>query len=106
MSLPQLPADKANHFFYGTLVFLAAAALAIAGKDLCQLAVSPRLIGLAASCAAALLKEVADRFANRRAASAGLAAPHEVSIADAVATASGGLVCFIAAAISTHTGVM
>jgi hypothetical protein len=83
-----IPQDKANHFFFGALAGLAAAALACAAGR-------PQLAGPAALAFASLIgivKEGADSWSNRQAAKQGLPPPHSVELLDAVSTAAGGLV--------------
>lgn len=87
MSLPMLAADKANHALYGALVFCAVAGAAAASGQ----AAHARAAGLAAAVLVALGKEAADWIANRRAARAGLPAPHGVEWRDAIATIAGAL---------------
>lgn len=81
MTIPLIPADKANHFVYGAIAALAASML-----------IGP-LSGLAAALVAGIAKEVVDHLANRRSAS--VQKPHSVSLADAVATFAGGLVVYL-----------
>ena len=77
--LPLIPQDKANHAIYGAVVFCVVFALT-------------RRVPVAAAVVVlvAVGKEIADRLANRRAAKAGLPAPHGVEMMDAVATCAGG----------------
>ena len=82
--MPVLPQDKANHFFYGTLIYLIASLL-LHGRDWGKMAA----LGVVVS--AGILKELADRYSNQQAGKQ----VHEVSIMDTLATAAGGLVCFL-----------
>jgi hypothetical protein len=83
--MPQLPADKANHFFYGSLIFLAALAI-FRRPD-----VAYGLVVLAA-----VGKEVLDWLSNQRAIRAGLTPTHGVEFFDALATCAGGVVPLLA----------
>jgi hypothetical protein len=83
--MPQLPADKANHFFYGALIFLAA--LAVLRRP-------DAAYGLVVLAAAG--KEVLDWLSNQRAVKAGLPPPHGVEFFDALATCAGGAVPYLA----------
>ena len=83
--MPQLPADKANHFFYGTLIFLAALAI-FRRPD-----VAYGLVVLAA-----VGKEALDKLSNMRAVKAGLMPTHGVEFLDALATCAGGAVPLLA----------
>ena len=83
--MPQLPADKANHFFYGSLIFLAV--LAISRRP----DVAYGLVVLAA-----VGKEALDKLSNMRAVKAGLMPTHGVEFLDALATCAGGAVPLLA----------
>jgi len=83
--MPQLPADKANHFFYGSLIFLAALAI-FRRPD-----VAYGLVVLAA-----VGKEALDKLSNMRAVKAGLMPTHGVEFLDALATCAGGAVPLLA----------
>jgi len=85
MNLPQLPTDKANHFIYGSVIFLAA-----------MLVLHTPLFCLAAVLGFAVAKEALDYMQNQAAKKEGLPAPHGVEILDVVATTAGGAVCFVA----------
>lgn len=85
LTLPALPADKANHAIYGAI----AAAVAVPVGAYFGL---PREISaLAGSIGAGLLKEAMDLAMNIIAAKQGQPAPHTVDAWDLVATAAGGL---------------
>lgn len=85
LTLPALPADKANHAIYGAI----AAAVAVPVGAYFGL---PREISaLAGSIVAGLLKEAMDLAMNIIAAKQGQPAPHTVDAWDFVATAAGGL---------------
>ena len=89
MTLPLIPADRAQHFIYGALGYVAAAAVA-------ALLGWPQYAAHAGLAAALLLgagKELADARANALARAAGQPPPHGVQFADLVATVAGGLVC-------------
>ena len=77
--IPSLPADKANHFFYGSLIFLAALA-AFKRPDVAYGVVMFAAVG----------KEAIDWLINQRAIRAGLPPPHGVEFFDALATCAGG----------------
>lgn len=81
--IPALPADKANHVVYGALAFNLAYPLTDA------------ITGLAIVAALAVGKEISDWVKNRRAEAQGQPAPHGVEAFDALATFSGGLLCFL-----------
>ena len=83
--IPSLPADKANHFFYGALIFLAALAI-LRRPD-----VAYGLVVLAA-----VGKEALDKLSNMRAVKAGLLPTHGVEFLDALATCAGGAVPLLA----------
>ena len=83
--IPSLPHDKANHFFYGTLIFLAALAI-LRRPDAAY-----GLVVLAAVGKAAL-----DKLSNMRAVKAGLLPTHGVEFLDALATCAGGAVPLLA----------
>jgi len=83
--IPSLPQDKANHFFYGSLIFLTA--LAISRRP----DVAYGLVVLAA-----VGKEALDKLSNMRAVRAGLTPTHGVEFFDALATCAGGAVPLLA----------
>ncbi len=83
--IPSLPQDKANHFFYGSLIFLAA--LAIFRRP-------DAAYGLVVL--AAVGKEALDKLSNMRAVKAGLLPTHGVEFLDALATCAGGAVPLLA----------
>ena len=87
MNLPQIPADKAQHFCYGAAAGFSAAALShIIGH--------PEFAGMAAITSATLAgatKEIVDHVLNLRAARAGLLKPHSVTMGDFVVTILGGV---------------
>ena len=73
--LPQLPADKANHFIYGCVIALAGAALApLIGSD-------PRTVAAVSAIAAGIVKEALDYWTWGGG----------VDALDAVATAAGAV---------------
>lgn len=74
----RLPYDKAQHFFYGALGSAAGAILAIVLGVPAQAGPA----ALAFAFVVGLGKEIADHRSNRAAEKAGLAPPHEVSLAD------------------------
>ena len=83
--MPSLPQDKANHFFYGALIFLAV--LAISRRP-------DAAYGLVVL--AAVGKEALDKLSNMRAVKAGLMPTHGVEFLDALATCAGGAVPLLA----------
>ena len=91
--LPQVPADKAQHFIYGAVIAaLSTLALFLLAR---ALRVPLPLAPIAAAGVAALAgkaKEVMDAKANAKAAAEGEPPPHEVSSADIRWTAIGGVV--------------
>jgi hypothetical protein len=74
-----IPQDKANHFIYGFVVFLAMLFLSSSVEW-----------ALAVSIAVGILKEAVDATLNMLAFRKGLPPPHGVEAMDAVATALGG----------------
>lgn len=94
MIVHNIPADKAQHFTYGTLIALLALYCAIfLGLDRW----AAKLVGVAAAISAGLIKEyVLDLRANKAAEKVGLPPPHDVSAADLIATALGGVVVWLA----------
>lgn len=90
MKLPTIPADKANHVIYGALAFCASGVLGAAPVE-----------SLAAVIALGIAKEAADWLANWVAVRKGRPAVHGVEVLDAVATAVGGLLCFVATKVHT-----
>lgn len=96
--VPMIPADKAQHYFWGSLAGLAGALLAayLVSRG------APRILVPAAALllalAAGVAKEIADRRANEAAIDAGGAPPHEVSRADAAWTVTGAVPVALAAA--------
>lgn len=92
MSLPTLPADKANHTLYGAVIFSGAAA---ASHPL-GLGAYALLLGIVAAVLLGSLKEWLDWRANQRAAAAGLGPAHSVEVNDAMATLAGALLCAVA----------
>ena len=83
--MPSLPQDKANHFFYGSLIFLIGFAITR------RMDVAYGLVVLAA-----VGKEVLDKLSNMRAVRAGLTPTHGVEFFDALATCAGGAVPLLA----------
>jgi hypothetical protein len=88
MKFPTIPHDKALHFIYGVAVALVAYNVAIKAG----FAAYAVILGFAAAAVIGAAKEALDLWLNKRAAKAGLPAPHTVSVGDAVATAAGGAV--------------
>lgn len=85
MPIPQLPADKANHYLFGTLAATVSAPIG-------QFLGLPRDVSaLLGSVTAGILKEVADLAANLIAVKQGKEPQHTVDPWDFVATAAGGL---------------
>ena len=93
MPLPMLPADKANHILYGAVMFMLVAYLA---TRLGMHGTHARTVGLLAAIALGLGKEARDWYANRKAAEADQAPAHNVDGMDALATAGGGCLCWLA----------
>jgi hypothetical protein len=97
MTLPQLPADKANHVVYGVAIALTAKQLALTAMMFgLDVFFDPSTIGLAAAVAFGVGKEAFDEIANVLAVGRGEPEPHGVDILDAIATASGGLAVWVA----------
>lgn len=85
MAIKLLAQDKANHGLIGTAAACAAAnAAPLIGMD-------RRLAAMVGSSAMGLLIEAVQALLNWRARRAGLPKPHDVSGADIVATALGGV---------------
>lgn len=83
---PQLPADKANHWCYGS-------GLAAIGSSAAIIARHPELAGyagLAAAAVFALAKEALDAYLNHKATGDWRNGPHGVELNDWLATAAGG----------------
>lgn len=83
--IPSLPQDKANHFFYGALIFLAALAI-LRRPDVAYGLVVIAAVG----------KEALDKISNIRSVKAGVVPTHGVEFLDALATCAGGAVPLIA----------
>jgi hypothetical protein len=83
-----IPHDKALHFIYGLAVSIVAYNVALKFGFTGYAVV----IGFLAAAVVGAAKEGLDWLLNKRAAKAGLPAPHTVSIPDAIATAAGGAV--------------
>jgi ABC-type uncharacterized transport system permease subunit len=81
MNLPQLPADKANHFVYGACI-----------ATVVSLVTHHPTYGLLAAVAAGVVKELIDAAQNYLATKNPMVGPHGVSILDAAATVAGGVV--------------
>lgn len=100
MNIPTIPADKAQHYFYGSLAGLAGVAAA-AGLHLLlrvPLSLMP-VFALLAAVGAGVWKEWRDELANQEAEAAGQPAPHEVSLADVRWTAAGAGPVILACAV-------
>lgn len=91
-----IPHDKALHAIWGALIFAAVAVLAM----LTAWAPMARGVGFGAAVLAGALKEAWDYVRNRRALSAGLAAPHGVEGSDLAWTAGGAAMVWAAAALT------
>ena len=93
MKIPAIPYDKALHFIYG-------AAIAVAVMYLMMIFGFHRDVAKGTGFLAAILigsaKEGIDHLLNKRAIAAGKPVVHTVSGMDAVATAVGGLLVWIA----------
>lgn len=95
MKIPTIPADKAQHYFWGSIAGGAGALLAVALHLPAQMA---PVFALAAALVAGVWKEWSDDEANRAAEAAGEPLPHEVSGADVAWTVAGAASASIAAA--------
>lgn len=85
MNLPQLPADKANHFLYGCAIAVAGAFAAL------QAGLDPRMGAIAAAAGFGVGKEVYDKVSKKG----------TPDVVDAVVTAAGAapvVLGFLAAA--------
>jgi hypothetical protein len=100
VALPQLAADKANHVVYGVAINLAAQKVAVTLTLLFGIdtGLQPKDIGLLASAAFGVGKELVDLALNRIAIARGLKPIHGVEPMDALATFSGGLAIWTAQA--------
>ena len=86
MTLPNLPADKANHAIYGAAIFSAVlliASLLRAPHEFITAAVVVAIVAVA--------KEFNDAWINYRATGSPMHGPHGVEALDAVATCFGGV---------------
>jgi len=94
MTLPMLPQDKANHFVYGLAIAIVAAyaAMVVLGWSHQQ----GKWVGVVAAAAFGVAKEGFDYVMNKRSAAAGGPPVHTVDGMDALATAAGGLVAWVA----------
>lgn len=83
----QLPQDKANHFIYGALVFVAIFFVA-------HLLLPVHAIGIAlgATVVVGVAKELLDMWSNYKAKQNKVLPKHGVELWDAVATIAGGVV--------------
>jgi hypothetical protein len=94
LSLPVIPYDKALHFIYGVIIALMVLHALLAfgvSRD------ASKALGLAAAIVIGVAKEyIYDRRMNKIAADGGQPEAHTVSRGDAVATAVGGLVIWLA----------
>ena len=90
-----IPLDKALHAIGGALIALGvyAALLVLQVPHAAE-------YSLLAAVLVGIAKEASDRWANIKAARAGLPPPHGVELLDALATAAGGGVVFLAAKLS------
>jgi hypothetical protein len=86
MNLPQLPTDKANHLFYGAVMFNFALLVAHFAFPAHQV-----LIACAFTVFMAIGKEISDAVINLRATGNPMRGPHGVEVLDAVATCAGGV---------------
>lgn len=86
MKIPLPPADKARHFTYGVLAYVAGSLLALAAG----LPEYRRVAGMGLTGLVAAGKEATDWWLNRQAAAAAAALPHKVEFADFFATVLGG----------------
>lgn len=103
LAFPQIQPDKALHYIAGTWVYLVTLHALQQFPALHQvlghiISASPRTLALAAAVLVGAAKEIADAWANRQARLAGKPRPHGVAFADGLATALGGLACWLATA--------
>lgn len=101
MPLPNIQPDKALHYIWGSLSFLVALHALQQLPALHQtigyiITADARTLALVAAVLVGAAKEAADAWANYKARRAGLPKPHGVAFADGVATALGGLACWMA----------
>lgn len=90
MSLPTLPADKANHAIYGVLVFTI---VYLVLHHTRLLGAHPH-VAMALVFVAAVGKELDDWLANQSALARGQLPPHSAELADVLATCAGGAICY------------
>lgn len=91
--IPSLPQDKANHFFYGSLIGLAFYAAAVKSTP------AAAWIALIAVSIIAVGKEAKDAWINYKATGNYKVGPHGVEFWDAVATIAGGAIVTITAVL-------
>jgi len=100
MKIPVIPGDKANHGFWGSIVFVV---VSIAVSFWSRRYARPA--GLAASALIGILTEARQAQLNRRAIAAGNPPPHTVDGWDAAATALGGVYAWaliVAVEVASH----
>jgi hypothetical protein len=85
MNLPQLPTDKANHLFYGAVMFSAALFIAHLAAPGHQVAFASAFVIFMA-----VGKEASDALINWRSTGDPMHGPHGVEFYDALATCAGG----------------
>lgn len=98
MNLPQLPADKANHFAYGAVIGTAIFCVAF------NITKSPTLSAHAALLGTAIiggLKEGLDAFINWKTTGNIMQGPHVVELADAAITGAGALPIWASVMVQT-----
>lgn len=91
MTLPQLPQDKANHWVYGSLIYLTFFTLfSFLSLPLIE------FLSLGVVITFAVAKELADWMINERLVEDNKQPTHGVEFLDALATIAGGSVPFVA----------
>ena len=91
MNFPTIPYDKALHFIYGAVICLVSFyALKVFGVS------GPKHWALGVAVLAGVAKEGLDFAMNKKSVAAGQTAVHTVSMPDAVATAAGGVLVWLA----------
>jgi hypothetical protein len=94
ISILSIPADKARHFVFGSLIF----AVSIVVAHFAGATMAP-LLSLLMVVPAAVAKEASDWYINRRSGKQ----VHTVELGDVLATVVGGAVCWISVVVAGLT---
>lgn len=94
MTLPFIPADKANHFCYGaiisTIIIIMFSFMRVLDNHDLDMTLAA-VIGFAAATILGIIKEGLDKLSNVKALKAGLPISHGVEVKDILFTSAGGL---------------